>query len=254
MAQANSRSRTVHAVFEAFRKAARDLCRPRVLLMVAVPILCATAVWVLLGWLFWARLTDWVNALLMASVPARWLTGWATGVLQFVGTLVALALLAPCILITALLITEFFTLPALISFVADRYYPQLVRVHGGTVAGSVANTTAAIVIFALLWLVTLPLWFTGIGALTIPVINSAYLNQRVFRYDALAEHASTDELRGVIANNKRSLYLLGLLLAVFYYVPLLNLLVPALSGLAFTHFQLDALSRLRAGATLPTVR
>ena len=38
---------------------------------------------------------------------------------------------------------------------------------------------------------------------------------------------------------------LGLLLALLYYVPLLNLLVPVLSGLAFAHFGLAELARLR---------
>jgi CysZ protein len=137
------------------------------------------------------------------------------------------------------------TMPALINLVAARDFPALARLRGGTVAGSVLNTTIAVVIFVTLWLVTLPLWFTGIGAIVVPLLNSAYLNQRVFRYDALSEHANHDELRAVIAENRGKLYLLGLLLAVFYYIPLLNLLAPALSGLAFAHFQLGALARQR---------
>jgi len=36
------------------------------------------------------------------------------------------------------------------------------------------------------WIVTLPLWLTGVGAVLAPVLTSAYLNQRMFRYDALA--------------------------------------------------------------------
>ena len=232
-------------VLDSFRAAMRDLCRPQVLLMVAVPIVCATALWMFAGWLFWERLTAWINGVLLASQAGRWIAGWAGGLVQFAGTLIALALLAPGILITAMVITEFFTMPGLVSFVAQRYYPDLARRRGGTVAGSILNSTIAIVTFALLWLITLPLWFTGIGALVVPLFNSAYLNQRVFRHDALSDHAGADELRAVIANNKRSLYLLGLLLAVFYYVPLFNLLAPALTGLAFTHFQLGALARLR---------
>lgn len=233
-------------VFDAFRKAVRDLCRPQVLAMVALPIVCATVLWVLIGWLSWDRLTAWINGWLLASQAGRWIAGWAGGLLQFIATLIALALLAPGVLITAMVITEFFTMPGLVNFVAQRDYPSLARQHGGSALGSIANSSLAIVTFVLLWLVTLPLWFTGIGALLVPVFNSAYLNQRVFRYDALSDHASSEELRTVLAQNRRKIYLLGLLLAVFYYVPLLNLLAPALSGLAFTHFQLDALARLRA--------
>ena len=41
------------------------------------------------------------------------------------------------------------------------------------------------------------------------------------------------------------MYVLGFLLALLYYVPLLNLLVPVLSGLAFAHFGLARLAELR---------
>lgn len=232
-------------MIQALRNAVRDLCRPHVLLMVAVPILCATVVWVFLGWLFWERLTTWINELLLALQLGRWIAEWAAGALQVAGTVIALALLVPGFMLTALLITEFFTMPALVKFVAERYHPALTREHGGTLSGSIFNTVTAILIFLLLWMVTLPLWFTGVGALIIPALNSAYLNQRVFRYDALSEHASADELRAVIADNRRTLYVLALCLSVFYYVPILNLLVPALTGLAFTHYQLGALEKLR---------
>ena len=44
------------------------------------------------------------------------------------------------------------------------------------------------------------------------------------------------------------MYMLGLLLALLYAVPVLNLLVPVLSGLAYTHFGLAELARLRRSA------
>ena len=191
-------------------------------------------------------MTAWVNGWLLATQAGRWIAEWAGGALRVMGAVMALAMLAPGAMLTALLVTEFFTLPALIQFVAQRHYPALVRERGGTLSGSLANTAIAITIFLVLWLVTLPLWFTGIGALLVPALNSAYLNHRVFRYDALAEHANSDELKILATSNRRCLYLLALSLAAFSYVPLINLLVPALTGLAFTHFQLGALARLRA--------
>ncbi len=86
---------------------------------------------------------------------------------------------------------------------------------------------------------------SGIGALIVPALNSAYLNHRVFRHDTLADHADAMELQMLAGSNWRCLYLLALLLAAFNYVPLVNLVVPALTGLAFTHFQLGALAKLR---------
>lgn len=232
-------------IFDALRNAAHDLTRPRVLLLVAVPVMCAALMWALLGWLFWERLAAWVNGVIVATSAGRWVAEWVGGALRVICAIVALVLLAPGALLTSVLVTELFTLPALIQYVGERYYPNLAHKRGGTFAGSLANTARAVLIFLVLWVVTLPLWFTGIGALIVPAMNSAYLNHRVFRYDTLAEHADAAELSTLAASNRRCLYLLALLLAAFNYVPLVNLVVPALTGLAFTHFQLGALARLR---------
>jgi len=80
----------------------------------------------------------------------------------------------------------------------------------------------------------------------LPLLLSAHFNQRMFRYDALAEHASADEFARVLRAARGDLYLLGILLSLLLYVPLANLLVPVLSGLAFTHCCLARLERLRA--------
>jgi len=79
----------------------------------------------------------------------------------------------------------------------------------------------------------------------LPPVLSGFLNQRLFRYDALAEHASAEEYRAVLARAHGRLYLLGILLAFVYYIPLVNLAAPVLSALAFTHFCLAELARLR---------
>jgi uncharacterized protein involved in cysteine biosynthesis len=96
-----------------------------------------------------------------------------------------------------------------------------------------------------IWIVTLPLWLTGVLVPVLPLVLAAYLNQRLFRYDALSEHASPEEFRAILQTSWGRMYLLGVMLALLYYVPLLNLLVPVLSGLAFTHFGVAQLQELR---------
>ena len=61
----------------------------------------------------------------------------------------------------------------------------------------------------------------------------------------MAEHASPEEYRALLTAAGGRLYLLGLALALLLYVPVVNLIAPVLSGLAFTHFCLDELARLR---------
>jgi 4-amino-4-deoxy-L-arabinose transferase-like glycosyltransferase len=73
-----------------------------------------------------------------------------------------------------------------------------------------------------------------------------YLNQRVFRYDALAAHADAGELSRLVRGERWSLLALGVLVALAAHVPLLGFFAPVFGGLAFIHFGLDRLRALRA--------
>ena len=235
-------------VLTAFGDALRDLREPRILAVVLLPMLGALAIWATLSWIFWDDWTAWLNGLAAATAAGRWLEGIGAGLLlRPLTSLGVIVLLAPAVLITAIVITEIIALPVIVSFVGARYYAGVHKKAGGTLAGGIINSIIGIAVFCTLWIMTLPLWLFGIFALLLPGLLSAYLNQRMFRYDALAEHASADEYREILARAKGRLFLLGLLLAVFYYVPLVNLLVPVVSGLAFTHLCLGELARLRAG-------
>ena len=237
-------------VLSALAAALRDLREPRILAVVLLPPLGALAVWGTLAWLYWDDWGAWVSALATGTGAGRWLeeagAGW---LLRSLAALGLLALLVPAILITTMVIAELAAMPVIVAWVGERYYAALEKKAGGTLAGSALNAAAGIAVFTVLWLVTLPLWLTGIAAFVLPPLLSAWLNQRLFRYDALSEHASAAEYRALAAAARGRLYVLGLALAVLYYIPVVNLAAPVLSGLAFTHFCLAELARLRAGAS-----
>jgi uncharacterized protein involved in cysteine biosynthesis len=99
-----------------------------------------------------------------------------------------------------------------------------------------------------LWIVTLPLWLLGPVGAVVPFIAAGYLNQRLFRYDALAAHADSAEIKALIEENKGALWGLGILLALVQFVPLLNFFAPVFTGLAFIHYCLGKLRDRRAYA------
>ena len=238
-------------ILSALVRAMRDLGQPRILAVLFLPMLGAIILWSVLGWFFWDTWTEWFRATIDGTSIGRWLlTHGASWVSASVSVVFVFALLLPGIFITAIVITELVAMPVIVALVG-RSYPQLARRNGGSLLGSLANAIIAIAIFALLWLATLPLWLTGIGAVVLPALTSAYLNQRLFRYDALAEHASGEEYRDVVSRTKRRLYVLGLLLALLYYIPFVNLVAPVVSGLAFTHFCLAELALLRNATRTP---
>src|SRR5256885_4729440 len=137
-------------------------------------------------------------------------------------------------------------MPAMVAHVGGRDYPRLVRRKGGTLAGSLWNAFAALMVLALLFAVTLPLWLVPLLWPVLPIALFGYFNQRVFRYDALAEHATAAEIAEIVRRDRGGLFLLGVALALVGHVPVLGLLMPVYGGLAFIHYGLGRLGELRS--------
>jgi len=223
----------------------RDLFQFRILWIVIWPILAATMLWLVLGFAFWGVFSEWISSGLGYIGVQEWLEGvepsWIANAIQAFAHLI---LFVPIIFVTALLITAFFAMPALIRLVADRDYPQLKRENGGSIAGNLLNAMLAIGVFVAIWAFSLPLWFIGAGVV-VPFIAATYMNQRLFRYDALAEHASSEEMKVMFSGYQSEWWGLGLFTGLLQFVPLLNLFAPVLTALAFIHFGLARLADLR---------
>ena len=233
-------------VITAFFAALRDLREMRILALVLIPPVGAFLLWTALAWFYWSAWIDWVDSTLAATAVGQWVLSHDPGwLVSSLATLVLIALVVPLMLITVVVITEIVAMPVVVKLVGHKHFGALDLRRGGTVMGSVWNSVRGILIFSVLWLLSLPFWLTGIGAVALPPLLSAWFNQRMFRYDALADHASVAEYRRIVQGSSGRLFLMGLLLAFLYYVPLLNLLVPVFSALAFTHLCLGELSRLR---------
>jgi hypothetical protein len=236
----------MNTVFSACIRALRDLKEPRVIAVMVLPALASLAIWFIVAAWFWQ---SWVTVLgdAIGSMQfARWLRDWGMQwLVQGAGVMALIALMLPALLITNVVITEIFAMPVMVKVVAGRDYPLLEMCKGGTVAGSLLNAGVGITVYLVFFVVSLPLWLLGPVGLIAGALNSAYLAQRLFRYDALSEHASAVEYRALVKHAHGRLFLLGLVLAPLNYVPLLNLFAPVLNGLAFTHFCLERLAQER---------
>ena len=234
-------------ILDSLARALRDLFSLRVLWVAIWPMLVAMLLWLALGVAFWGTFSGWLAQGLDAIGIQVWLAGlepvWIANGIQ---ALLHLMLFVPLVMLTALVLTALFAMPTLIRVVAERDYPQLKRENGGGLAGSVWNAVIAVVLFVALWLVTLPLWLIGVGVI-MPFVAAAYLNQRLFRYDAIAEHATANEMAALFKNERGGWWGLGLLTGLVQFVPVLNLLGPVLAALAFIHYGLARLNQQRTG-------
>jgi CysZ protein len=224
-----------------------NLLHPRMLWLMLWPVLIALALWGTLAIAFWAQLAAW-----LAGLISQWLT---TGMFAIQWDLqdatrigakaLILIMLVPLIQLTALLILSSFGMPAMVEHVASRSYPDLQRKRGGSLAGSLWNGVVALCGMVGLFLVSIPFWFVPPLWPLIPVAILGWVNQRVLRYDALAEHADAAEMQRLFSSRRGSLYLLGAVLALVAYIPFVGFFAPVLFGLSFIHFLLAQLQASR---------
>jgi uncharacterized protein involved in cysteine biosynthesis len=227
-------------VFAAFSKSLRDLTRADVLWQALWPPLVALAFWIAVAFAAWARGV----ALMARIVPELPWSGWEW-VAQWAGVFLLLAAFAALVYFTAIFLVAVFALPRMVNLVAASDYPDLGR-HGENVFwGSLGNTLGVGAIFVAGSIVSLPLLLIPGAMLVLPLLWASWLNQRTFRFDALAEHATRTEMQRLVAENRSRFYFAGVGTAAAAHLPLVNLLVPAFTALVFVHLGLAALRRQR---------
>jgi hypothetical protein len=238
------------AAIAACLRAFSSLGRPAMLWHLIWPGLLSLALWLGLAIRFWAEMARTLldtlrGAPLVGGLLADGsLFGIAGAVLAH---FFLAALLLPLAYVTTLLLVGVFALPLMLDQVAQREYPHLEARRGGSLLGSLVNALFATLLFLILLILSLPLWLIpGVG-LVLPLLLSAWLNQRVYRYDALMQHADQEEFRLLKKQCRGGLTWVGLGTGLLAWVPLANLLAPAFSGLASIHYCLGALTEFRKG-------
>jgi CysZ protein len=224
-----------------------NVFHPRMLWLMVWPMLLAILIWGIAAIALWTRTAAWIASHLRqwleaSALLARFDLADATLVAAHV---LLFLLFVPLVYLSALFILSLFGMQKMVDYVASRSFPQLERRRGGGVAGSGWNAAVAIAGMLALALAALPLWLIPPLWPLIPIAILGWGNQRLLRYDALAEHAERAEMARIFAERRGALYMLGALLALVAYVPLLGLLAPVAFGLAFIHYLLGALSQQR---------
>jgi CysZ protein len=225
-----------------------NLLHPRMLWLMIWPMLVAVALWGTLAAVLWVRAAAWLSGVLRQWIDtASFLSSFNLGDATLIAAHVLLFLaFVPLVYLTALFILGLFGMQAMVDHVARRAYPELERRRGGGVAGTGWNGVVAVLGMLLIAIATLPLWLIPPLWPLIPVTILGWANQRLLRYDALAEHADGEEMPQVFRARRGGLYLLGGLMALVAYVPFLGFLAPVWFGLAFIHYLLGALEARRA--------
>lgn len=184
-----------------------------------------------------------------------------------VAPLFVLTLAIPLVIASMLIFISLFSVPAVVRHL-DRSYPDLLKAHGGSIAGSVFQALGNTVVFLLLMIVTLPLWLIPPFFALIPPVLWGWLTYRVMTYDALSEHATAEERKTLMKRHRVPLLAIGVAVGLLGSAPTLlwvwsaviiflfpvvlagtlwlYVLIFIFSALWFGHYCLRALADLRA--------
>ncbi|MCU0804398.1 MAG: EI24 domain-containing protein [Burkholderiales bacterium] len=233
-------------VLKSLGRALASLGAPGILWLMLWPLLVAVVGWGVVAYFFAPGLVAAMEAWAASGSLPRWIP--AAAITGFVGWLLVAVTYLALVVVTTGIVLGAFSMPFVVSHVARQDYPGLERKRGGTLLGSVTNGLAAFAIFAGLALLTLPLWVFPVLWPLLLVGLFAVLNTRVFRYDALSEHASAAEMQVLAAHNRAGFYALGAITAALGLVPIAGFFSPVVGGLAFTQYGLRRLAALRGHA------
>lgn len=238
-------------IFIALWRALRSLTQPGVFIHLLWPGAVSALLWIMVAWLTGGALIETG----MNFSRQLWGIGeiithseWAAASALFLIKFVVVLGYIPLFYLTTMILVNVAVLPLLLERVAGRDYVSLERRHGGSNLGSIANTLKAFLWYVLMLLVSLPFWAIPGVALIAPVLATGWLNQRIFGYDALMNHADGEEFARLREKRRPQMLLLGGFMALLAYVPVVNVIVPAFAGLAFVHFLLEALRSERRAA------
>ncbi len=259
-------------MLDAFWRAAAYCLHPRVIALSVLPLVLMVVASLGLGYLFWDRAIDAVNATLegwsLVTTFFTWLERFDLGGLKSaLAPLIIVFLATPVIVIVALLAVSVLMTPSMLQLVADRRFPKLERRRGGSLWRGALGSLLATLVALLLMLLSVPLWLVPPLVLVIPPLIWGWLTYRVLSYDVLAEHASREERHELMRRHRPALLAMGVLAGLLgaapgivwasgvMFVALAPVLVPAaiwiytlvfaFAALWFAHFALAALEALR---------
>lgn len=259
-------------VLIAFGRALLSQLHFRMLLLTVMPFVASVALWGVLLWLGLQPMIDALHAYFSDTggfAVAGDILGWfGLGAIKTVIVpLIAMWVLLPLMILTALVFVGTLAMPIIVRHVGSRHFPDLELRRGGSVLGSLWIATYSFIVFAVLWLVTLPLSLFPPLTFVVQPALWGWLTYRVMAYDALAEHASAQEIKDIMRIHRWPLLAIGAIagamgaaptllwlggaLSVIFFPVLaagaiwLYVLVFVFSGLWFQHYCLEALAEHR---------
>ena len=260
---------------DSFWRAVAYCLHPRVIFLSLLPLVLMVLLAMGLGYFFWDSAVNtvftWLESTAWLASFTHWLQDMGMGGLKnALAPLLVIFAVTPLLVVLVLFFVALLMTPALVKLVGRRRFATLEHKRGATFVHSALWSFGSTVraLFALI--ISVPLWLIPPLILVLPPLIWGWLTYRVMAFDALADHASSEERRDVFRKHRPWLLLMGIATGYlgaapsivwasgWFFAAAFPILIPvavwiytlvfAFSSLWFTHFCLAALAQERAAA------
>jgi hypothetical protein len=257
---------------DSFWRAVAYCLHPRIIAISLLPLVLLVVLGLGLGYFFWDSA---VNSVFVWLEGTEWLasaTSWLedmglAGLKNALAPLLVIFAVTPVMVVVVLFFVALLMTPSVVNLVSRRRFPQLERRHGASFARGAFWSLGSMLLALLAMVISLPLWLIPPLILVLPPLIWGWLTYRVMTFDALADHASSDERRLVFRTHRMWLLLMGIATGYlgaapsivwasgWFFAAAFPILIPAaiwiytlvfvFSSLWFSHYCLAALDQMR---------
>lgn len=266
-------------VATAYRRALVSQVNPKMLLLTVIPFVLSVVLWAILLGFGFQPLLDYVQALFQDhgwfSTSSGMLGSFGMGALKTVIVpLIAMLLLLPLMIVTALIFMGVAAMPPITRHVAARHFSTLEAKGEGSFMAGLAINVSTSVLFVVVWILTLPLYIVPPVAVLVQVVLWGALTSRVMVHDALEDYATADEMAAIRRGHRKQLTFIGVVsgfigalpgivwlggaamsIVLFPFLAAISIwlyvLIFVFTALWYQYYCMHALAELRAGAATP---
>ena len=269
--------RPMNLLLDSFWRAVAYCLHPRVIGLSLLPLALMIVLALGLGYFLWDGAVNavflWLESTAMFGRVGQWLQEMGLpGLRNVVAPLIVIVGVTPLVVAAVLFFVALLMMPALVSLVAQRRFPDLERKHGASFLRGALWSMGSALLAAVGLIASMPLWLIPPLILILPPLIWGWLTYRVMAFDALADHASGDERRAVFREHRLWLLVMGVITgymgaapslvwasgwvfaaAFVFLIPVaiwIYTLVFAFAALWFSHYGLAALQAHRAAAVI----
>ena len=227
-------------IFNVILKALRSLFNVKILMLSLVPLIISAIFWAIVFWLF----SDQIDAgltYILSFTPFN--NDTVKSIVTFIGGSI---IYYELLVLTSVLIVGIIA-DKVVDIINEKEY-HLQKEGFGTLIGSMWISLKYNLIFVFLFILFLPTIFIPFLNIVVHLFLWAILIKNPFLYDSISSIATKEEYEQ-LQQNKLDLWVISLISASLFFVPILGILVYILQLLVFIHYNLTTLKEIRIKKT-----